>query len=94
LPGFYSGMQAMIRRDTLDQLAAQIGGLFGQAPLPGEIERNLRALIQAALAKMDVVTRDEFEAQAAVLGRTRAKLDQLEVQLQELARQLEPPPEH
>ena len=79
----------MINRDALDQLAQQIGGLFGQPKLPQDIERNLRALMQGALAKMDVITRDEFEAQAAVLARTRTKLDQLEKQLQELAGQLE-----
>jgi ubiquinone biosynthesis accessory factor UbiK len=79
----------MATRDTLDQLARQIGSLFGQADLPQDIERNLRALMQAALAKMDLVTRDEFDAQAAVLARTRAKLDQLEVQLIDLAKQLE-----
>jgi hypothetical protein len=37
---------------------------------------------------MDVVTRDEFDAQTAVLERTRAKLDQLEIQLNELTKQL------
>lgn len=84
----------MTPRDALDQLAAQIGGLFGQPHLPGEIDRNLRALLQSALARMDVVTREEFDAQAAVLARTRTKLDHLEGQLQELARQLEPPTKH
>jgi BMFP domain-containing protein YqiC len=79
----------MLNRDTFDQLSQQIGDLFGQRELPRDIERNLRALLQAALAKMDLVTRDEFDAQAAVLARTRAKLDQLEAQLTELARQLE-----
>jgi BMFP domain-containing protein YqiC len=82
----------MINRDAIDQLASQIGGLFGQPQLPRDLERNLRALVQSALAKMDVVTRDEFDAQSAVLARTRTKLDQLERQLQELSAQLESPP--
>jgi ubiquinone biosynthesis accessory factor UbiK len=84
----------MNTRETLDQLARQIGSLFGQQDLPSDIQRNLHALMQAGLTKMDLVTRDEFEAQAAVLARTRAKLDQLELQLVELAKQLdshEPP---
>lgn len=60
--------------------------------LPGdsvgrEIEKNLRALAQAQFSKLDLVSRDEFEAQAAVLARTREKLDQLEKQLEELAQQ-------
>lgn len=79
----------MINRDSLDQLAQQIGNLFGQNTVPQDIQRNLRALIQSGLAKMDVVTRDEFVAQAAVLERTRAKLDALESQLTELAKQLD-----
>ena len=79
----------MTIRDNLDQLARQIGDLFGQHELPAQLERNLRALIQAGLARMDVVTRDEFEAQAAVLARTRAKLDQLEQQLAALSAQLD-----
>jgi ubiquinone biosynthesis accessory factor UbiK len=84
----------MNTRETLDQLARQIGSLFGQQDLPSDIQRNLHALMQAGLTKMELVTRDEFEAQAAVLARTRAKLDQLELQLVELAKQLdshEPP---
>ena len=81
----------MNTRETLDQLARQIGSLFGQQDLPGDVQRNLRALMQAGLTKMDLVTREEFENQAAVLARTRAKLDQLEAQLIELAKQLDTP---
>jgi BMFP domain-containing protein YqiC len=79
---------AMINRDTIEQLAQQIGNLFGHNALSQDFQRNLRALIQSGLGKMDVVTRDEFDAQQAVLERTREKLDQLEVQLTELAAQL------
>ncbi|HSB97467.1 MAG TPA: accessory factor UbiK family protein [Spongiibacteraceae bacterium] len=78
----------MINRDSFDQLAQQIGNLFGQTTVPQDIQRNLRALIQSGLAKMDVVTREEFEAQAAVLEGTRAKLDELEKQLVALTEQL------
>ncbi len=78
----------MLNRDSLDQLAQQIGNLFGQNTVPQDIQRNLRALIQSGLAKMDVVTRDEFAAQAAILESTRSKLDTLEKQLAELTRQL------
>jgi BMFP domain-containing protein YqiC len=78
----------MFNRDSLDQLAQQIGSLFGQSSVSQDMQRNLRALIQARLAKMDVVTRDEFAAQAAVLERTRTKLDELEKQLAALTEQL------
>jgi BMFP domain-containing protein YqiC len=79
----------MLNRDSLDQLAQQIGNLFGQSTVPQDIQRNLRALIQSGLAKMDVVTREEFAAQAAILERTRTKLDALEKQLADLTRQLD-----
>lgn len=78
----------MINRDSFEQLAQQIGNLFGQSSVPQDIQRNLRALIQSGLSKMDVVTRDEFDAQAAVLERTRARLDTLEQQLAELNHQV------
>ncbi len=85
----------MINRESIDKLTQQISDLLGQNALPQDIRRNLRALIQSGLDKMDLVTRDEFDAQTAVLERTRAQtdqlekqVDQLEIQLNELTRQL------
>lgn len=46
--------------------------------------RELHIALQAALARLDLVTREEFDAQAAVLQRTRQKLEQLEQQLAQL----------
>lgn len=89
----------MINRESLDKLAQQIGDLFSQQTLPQDIQRNLRALIQSGFDKMDLVSRDEFDAQTAVLEHTRAQLDQfekkfeqLEIQLNELTKQLNDPP--
>lgn len=81
----------MINRESIDKLAQQIGDLFGQSTLPQDIQRNLRGLIQSGFDKMDLVTRDEFDTQTAVLERTRAKLDQLEKQLNELTQLNNPP---
>ncbi len=78
----------MINRESLDKLAQQIGDLFGQSTLPQDIQRNLRALIQAGFDRMELVTRDEFAAQSAVLERTRAQLDLCEKQLAQLETQL------
>ncbi|WP_027329830.1 accessory factor UbiK family protein [Marinimicrobium agarilyticum] len=47
-------------------------------------KKELQAAVQSALGKMDVVTREEFDAQAAVLQRTRERLEKLEQQLTEL----------
>ena len=49
-----------------------------------DLETNFRAVLRSSLAKLDVVTRDEFDTQMRVLQRTREKLEQLEARLQEL----------
>ena len=43
-----------------------------------DVEKNLHSVLQAGLAKLDLVTREEFEVQSAVLARTRQKLEDLE----------------
>ncbi|WP_024461824.1 accessory factor UbiK family protein [Marinimicrobium sp. LS-A18] len=47
-------------------------------------KQEIKAAVQSALGKMDLVTREEFDAQSAVLQRTRERLEQLEKQLAEL----------
>lgn len=47
-------------------------------------ERELRALLEGVLKKLNLVSREEFDAQQAVLARTRSKIEALEVQLAEL----------
>lgn len=76
----------MSNKNTLDDLAKKISGL-----LPGnlqqmqqEFESNIKALLQNSLTKMNLVSREEFDVQAALLKRSREKLDQLERQLAEL----------
>ncbi len=49
-----------------------------------DLETNFRAVLRANLAKLDLVTRDEFDAQSKVLERTREKLEQMEQRLQDL----------
>ena len=49
-----------------------------------DLEKNLRALLASAFARLDLVTREEFDAQREVLARTRAKLTELEAKLLEL----------
>jgi BMFP domain-containing protein YqiC len=52
--------------------------------LRDDVERNMRATLQGSFAKLDLVTREEFEVQAQVLARTRAKLEALERQVARL----------
>ena len=46
-----------------------------------DIQQKFKEILQSAFAHMDLVTREEFEIQQAVLARTRAKLEQLEKQI-------------
>lgn len=67
------------------QFFEQFNTLFsgGAAALSQEVEQQVKAAISATLEKMDLVTRDEFEAQKAVLLRSRELLHRLERQLAE-----------
>ena len=49
-----------------------------------DLEQNFRGVLQTGLEKLDLVTREEFEVQEAVLQRTREKLEALEAKLAEL----------
>ena len=79
----------MIDPKHLDDLAQKVAGSLpsGLQILKEDMERNLRGVLEAALAKMDLVTREEFDVQSAVLARTREKLQRLEAQVAEMERQ-------
>jgi len=53
-----------------------------------DLERNFRAVLQGTFAKLDLVTREEFDAQVGVLAKTRAKLEVMELQIIELEAKL------
>ena len=53
-------------------------------PVFEQIDRNARSLLQSALTRLDVVSREEFDAQAAVLKRTRERLEALEAKIASL----------
>ena len=80
----------MIDPKILDDLARR----FAEAVPPGvrqlqtDLEKNFRATLQAAFARMDLVTREEFDVQQAVLARTRTKLEELEKQVARLEAQV------
>jgi BMFP domain-containing protein YqiC len=53
-----------------------------------DIERNVKAMMTQGFSKLDLVTREEFDIQAQVLAKTRAKLDALEQRVAELEAKL------
>jgi len=71
---------------TIDDLARKLSGSLpeGLTALKRDAEQNFRAVLQSALSRMDLVTRQEFDVQAGVLKRTREKLETLESQLAQL----------
>jgi len=79
----------MLDPKHLDDLARRLSGSLpkGLEVLQEDIQRNLRAALEGGLSRLDLVTREEFDVQAAVLLRTREKLERLEAQVAELERQ-------
>ena len=73
-------------RNFIDDLTRQLRDVLpeGIATAREDLDDILRASISAALSRMDLVTREEFDVQTAVLARTREKLETLISQLQEL----------
>lgn len=72
--------------DDLSRRVAE-GMPSGLQSLQGDIERNVRTALEAALRQMNLVSRDEFEIQQAVLQRTREKLEALEARVAQLEQQ-------
>ena len=77
----------MIDLAQLDELARRLSSLVPPGLRDGreELQQNFKSVLQAGLGKLDLVTREEFDVQRAVLARTRDKLEALERQLAELA---------
>lgn len=77
---------------SLEDLAAKLAGLLppGLKGLRDELKDNFRALLRAHLDRMDLVSRDRFDAQTEVLARTREKLAALEARLKILESKLGP----
>ncbi len=76
----------MNKASLLNELQSKIGQLMQQSPA-ADLEKNLKALMSQGFAKLDLLTREEFDVQTEVLARTRAKLEQLEARVAELEAQ-------
>lgn len=78
------------KRFSLDELARQLAESVPEnlKVLGQDLERNFKALLQSGLERMELVTREEFDLQRAVLERTRAKLEAMEARLAELEKGL------
>ncbi len=70
--------------ESIDELARRLAESVPQGirSVKDDLEKNFRSVLRSGLGKLDLVTREEFEVQEAVLARTREKLDSLEERLQ------------
>ncbi|MGZ3184167.1 MAG: accessory factor UbiK family protein [Telluria sp.] len=55
-----------------------------------DLEKNIKSMMQQGFSRLDLVTREEFDIQAQVLAKTRAKLEALELRLAELETRMAP----
>jgi BMFP domain-containing protein YqiC len=80
----------MIDLNHLDDLARRLSALVPPGLREGrdELQQNFKAVLQTGLARLDLVTREEFDVQRAVLLRTREKLEELQRTVAELEAQL------
>ena len=74
-------MNEKLLNDLSEKLAAMAGAHPGR-----DLERNMRALLSSAFARLDLVSREEYDVQAQVLARAREKLEALERRVAELER--------
>ena len=79
----------MWRQKLIDDLNAKLAETLAHSPVK-DVEKNFRAVMSTTFTKMDLVTREEFEVQQAVLTRTREKLRQMELRIAELEKLLAP----
>ncbi|RFA30150.1 hypothetical protein CAI21_08155 [Alkalilimnicola ehrlichii] len=73
----------MLDPKQLDEMARKLAQNLpsGLRDFQQEVEKNMRSALQNMLSRMDLVTREEFDAQAKVLARTRAQLETLEARV-------------
>jgi ubiquinone biosynthesis accessory factor UbiK len=77
----------MDKTNFFNDLQDKLHQAFENSPAK-DIEKNVKAMLSQGFSKLDLVTREEFDVQAQVLAKTRAKLEALEARVAELETQL------
>ena len=80
------GYLSPMNKESIENLAAKLAESLpeGLRSMREDLEQNFRSVLRARLSRLDLVTREEFDVQEAVLARTREKLEVLEQRLDEL----------
>ncbi len=77
-----------LKPPPIGEVIQQVNDMVGSSGLREEVDRGMRVLAQSALSRLDMVSREEFDAQAEVLQKTRQRVRELEAELEELGRQI------
>ena len=79
----------MIDPKIFDDIVKKLGEVLPPSikNLQQDLERNFKSVLQSSFAKLDLVTREEFDVQSSVLARTRVKLEDMEARVASLERQ-------
>ncbi len=77
----------MLNPKMLDEMSKKVSEVLAQSPAK-DIEKNARALLASLFARLDLITREEFDVQQEVLKRTREKLSEMEKRVAELEQRL------
>ncbi|MHB1292183.1 MAG: accessory factor UbiK family protein [Sulfuricella sp.] len=70
----------MLGQKVFEEISGKLGQALADSPAK-DLEKNLRAVLQGVFARLDLVTREEFDVQQAVLLKTREKLEALEAKV-------------
>jgi BMFP domain-containing protein YqiC len=83
---------SFINSSGLDELARRLAESVPESvrAFGRDLEGNFKAVLQAQLSKLDLISRQEFDVQAAILERTQAKLTAMEARLKEIEARLTP----
>jgi BMFP domain-containing protein YqiC len=73
----------MLDPKTLEEIGTKVSALLANSPAK-DFEKNAKAVMSGVFARLDLVTREEFDIQAQVLARTREKLKALEARVEAL----------
>ena len=81
----------MFKPEKFDEVVQQFTRLLPEdmQQARADIQKNMKSALSATLARMDLVTREEFDVQTALLARTRALLEEMEAKLGKLEAELE-----
>ena len=82
----------MLGQKMFEEISGKLGQALADSPAK-DLEKNLRAVLQGVFARLDLVTREEFDVQQAVLLKTREKLEALEAKVAEMERKSGASPE-